>query len=89
MRISGNRSFLSYGFLLAPLLLSGCSRAPSFDIMGSFFPSWLVSFIVAVVLTAMTRLALQHFRLRLAFPILTYASLAAFFSFALWLIFLH
>lgn len=80
---------VNYGLLLAPLLLSGCSRAPSFDILGSFFPAWLVCFVIAVVLTAIIQLALRHFRLRLAFPILTYASLTAFFAFALWLMFLY
>jgi Na+/glutamate symporter len=79
---------LTYGFLLAPLLLSGCSRAPSFDILGSFFPAWLVCFVVAIVLTAIIQLVLRRFRVRLAFPILAYASLAAFFTFALWLMFL-
>ena len=80
---------LTYGLLPAPLLLSGCSRAPSFDILGSFFPAWLVCFVIAIVLSAIIQLVLRHFRLRLAFPILTYASLTAFFTFALWLMFLH
>ena len=28
-------------FLACALLLVGCSRAPSVDVMGSFFPAWL------------------------------------------------
>ena len=89
MRINGNRAFVSSGWLLTPLLLTGCSRAPSFDILGSFFPAWLVCFVVAIMLTALTQLVLQRFGLRLAFPVLAYASLAALYAFALWFIFVR
>ena len=75
--------------LLAALLLNGCTRAPSFEIVGSFFPAWLVCLLVAIVFTALTQLALRQFRLTLAFPVLAYASLAVFYTFALWLIFLR
>ena len=31
------------GCLGAPMvLLSGCSRAPEIDVLGSFFPAWVV-----------------------------------------------
>ena len=76
-------------FVPALLLITGCGRAPSFDILGSFFPAWLVCLIVAIVFTALTQLAMRQFRLALAFPVLAYASLAAFYTFALWLIFLR
>ena len=72
--------------LVAPLL-SSCSRAPSVDVLGSFFPAWLFCFVLAIVLTALVRLGLQRLHFQLAFPILVYLSLAAFFTFALWLIF--
>jgi len=72
-------------FLIA-LLLAGCSRAPSFDVLGSFFPAWLVCFIVAIVLTSLVRLALLRLHRKAALPILVYPSLAAFFTFGLWLI---
>jgi hypothetical protein len=75
-------------FFITPLLLS-CSRAPSVDILGSFFPSWLFCFVVAIVLTAFVRLGLQRLHVQIAFPILVYPSLAAFFTFALWLIFFY
>jgi hypothetical protein len=75
-------------FFITPLLVS-CSRAPSVDILGSFFPTWLLCFVVAIVLTAFVRLGLQRLHLQIAFPILVYPSLAAFFTFALWLIFFY
>jgi len=89
MSINGHRAFLRSGLLLASLLLTGCARAPSFDILGSFFPAWLVCFAVAIVLTALTQWVLQRFGVRLAFPVLAYASLAALYTFALWLIFVR
>ena len=72
-------------FLIA-LLLAGCSRAPSFDVLGSFFPAWLLCFIVAIVLTSLVRLALVRLHMKVGLPILVYPSLAAVFTFGLWLI---
>ena len=74
--------------LVAPLL-AGCSRAPSVDVLGSFFPAWLVCFLVSIVLTALVRLALLRLRVKAALPILVYPSLAALFTFLLWLIFFY
>jgi fructose-specific phosphotransferase system IIC component len=72
--------------VVAPLL-SSCSRAPSIDVLGSFFPAWLVCFIAAIVLTALVRLTLLRLRVKPALPLLVYPSLAALFTFLLWLIF--
>jgi YtcA-like protein len=74
--------------LVAPLL-SSCSRAPSVEVLGSFFPAWLVCFIVAIVLTALVRLLVMRLRLKVALPMLAYSGLAAFFTFALWLVFFN
>lgn len=75
--------------LLPTPLLSGCSRAPSVEVLGSFFPAWLVCFIVAIVLTALVRLALLRLRVKVALPMLAYPGLAVFFTFALWLVFFY
>ena len=69
---------------LAPLLLTGCGRAPAFDVLGSFFPAWLVCFAVAVLLAVLCRSLLQP-RVEITFPVLVYPSLTAIFTFALWL----
>lgn len=73
--------------LLASWFLASCSRAPSVDILGSFFPAWLVCLVLAILLTALTQLVLSRLRLKLAFPVLVYPCLAALYTFALWLIF--
>jgi len=48
-----------------------------------------VCFIVAIVLTALARLALLRLRVKAALPMLIYPSLVALFTFMLWLIFFY
>ena len=75
--------------LIFALLSGGCSRAPSVDVLGSFFPAWLLCSVIAVLLTVLVRVLLQRVQVKVAFPILVYPSLAAFFTFLLWLIFFY
>jgi hypothetical protein len=75
------------GLLLTLFALTSCSRAPSFDIVGSFFPAWLMCLIVAIGLTALSGWLLRALHIAVAVPVLTYPSLTAFFTFALWLLF--
>jgi hypothetical protein len=75
--------------LLFVLVLSGCTRAPSVDVIGSFFPAWLVCFIVAIVLTSLVRWTLSRLQMKVELPVLLYPSLTAFFTFALWLVFFY
>jgi hypothetical protein len=72
----------------ATLLLTGCSRAPSFNILGSFFPSWILCGVIGILLTVAARLLFVHIRLeeQLSPLILVYPCLAAFFTFSLWLL---
>ena len=79
--------FARHGLVLVLLLLTSCVRAPSFDIVGSFFPAWLVCLVVAILLTVSTRWLLLRLHIPIAWPVLTYPSLTAFFTFALWLVF--
>jgi hypothetical protein len=62
------------------------TRAPSFDILGSFFPAWLVCVALALLLTATARWLFSRLHIAIELPVLTYPSLTALFSFALWLI---
>ncbi|HXI42073.1 MAG TPA: YtcA family lipoprotein [Bryobacteraceae bacterium] len=90
MTILQNSRFVRLlSLLLVAPLLSSCSRAPSIEVLGSFFPAWLVCFIVAIVLTALARLALLRLRVKAALPLLVYPSLAALLTFLLWLIFFY
>ena len=76
-------------FFLPVSLLVGCSRAPSVEVLGSFFPAWLVCFIVAIVLTSLVRLLVLRLDVKVTLPLLAYPALAAFFTFALWLVFFN
>jgi hypothetical protein len=63
------------------------TRAPSFDVLGSFFPAWLVCLALGILLTAAARWLLLRFRIVIALPALTYPSLTVLFTLALWLAF--
>jgi hypothetical protein len=89
MNANGNRRFLTYVLALAPLLFTSCGRAPAVDVLGSFFPGWLVCLVAAVLLTAVGRLVLLRFHMNFDLPVVAYPSLTAFLTFALWLIFFH
>lgn len=78
---------MRYGVLVTLFLLTSCSRAPSFDIVGSFFPAWLVCLVLAIVLTTLAGFLLRRLHIPIAVPTLTYPSLTALFTLALWLVF--
>ena len=84
--MSVRQSLLLWAFTTS-CFLSGCGRAPSFDILGSFFPSWLVCLAAGLLLTVMARWLLLRVHIVLALPILTYPSLTALFTLALWITF--
>ena len=79
------------GASVAPTLLAaGCSRAPSFNILGSFFPAWIGCGVIGILLAVAVRLFFVHIKLedKLLFPlILVYPCLTLFFTFTLWLLF--
>src|SRR5262249_9724898 len=80
------RGTSSYGGALALALLAGCSRAPTFDIMGSLFPAWLVCLVLGILLAVVARWMLLRQKIDIAWPVLAYPSLAALFTFMLWLL---
>jgi hypothetical protein len=82
-----NGRLLKRVFLLAPLLLASCSRAPSFDILGSYFPAWLICLALSVVLTVVVRWLLLRLQIAVVIPIVVYPSLTALFAFGMWLVF--
>lgn len=87
---SSTRRMISIGVSFAALLLTvGCSRAPSFNILGSFFPSWIVCGLIGILLTVAVRWFFVRikFEQELAPLILVYPCLTAFFTFTLWLLF--
>ena len=67
------------------LFLAGCGRAPAFDILGSFFPAWMVCLVPAIILTVLSLPLLRRY-VEIAWPVLVYPGLTALFAFALWLV---
>lgn len=83
------RKIKNAAVFLPALVLSGCSRAPSFNILGSFFPAWILCSVIGILLTLGARLLFvrMNFEQQLSPLILVYPCLAAFFTFTLWLLF--
>jgi hypothetical protein len=71
------------------LLCTGCGRAPSIDIIGSFFPVWMVCLTIAIVLASILRLVLLRYQFESDIgPVaLFYPSVVILLSCLLWLIF--
>jgi YtcA family len=67
--------------------MTGCSKAPAIDVMGSLFPAWLLCIVLGTLLTAGTHWLLTRQRFNLLFPFVTYPCLAAAYTFTIWLIF--
>ena len=71
-----------------PFLMSGCGLAPSVNILGSFFPAWLISIVTGVVLTVLVRQVFVATELApyLRPAGLVYPGLTCLLIFATWLI---
>ena len=87
---SSLRHFFAPGF--SHLLLAGCGldkHSPTIDVLGSYFPAWMVCLIIGIVLTLITRQFFIGFKLeaRLRAALLVYLCLAVLFTLAVWLIF--
>lgn len=73
------------------LPLCSCVQAPEFNILGSYFPAWMVCLFAGILLTVLLRLFVNRFHLEdyLRPTVLTYPSTAALFTFTLWLAFFN
>ncbi len=71
------------------VLSTSCARAPSVDILGSFFPVWMVCLVIGVFLTFGLRLLLLRTRMEAEVgPLaLFYPCAVILFTGLLWLIF--
>ena len=78
-------------FLLLPaiLLASGCAYSPTVDVVGSYFPAWMLCIIVGLVSTLIVRLLLIGFGIysHLRLKPLVFSCMAISFTFVVWLAF--
>lgn len=73
---------------LALIGCSGCSRAPSIEFIGTFFPVWMVCILAALAITGLIRAGLVRLGLeqKLGPLVVFYPSLMVAISCVLWLI---
>ena len=83
------RTGLAVSMVVSTLISTGCNRAPSVDVLGSFFPVWMVCVIIAVVLVSLLRILMVRLKLEPEVgPLaLFYPSAVILFAGLLWLIF--
>ena len=70
--------------------LAGCAAAPAHDILGSYFPSWMICALLGLVLALIVRQILVATKIDEAVPApaLVYLVMAVAFAFLLWLVWL-
>lgn len=70
------------------VLLAGCGHAPEFNILGSYFPAWLLCIAAGAMLSGLSFAALRRAGLEreIVASIVVYPCLAIFFACTLWLL---
>jgi hypothetical protein len=86
---SSSRRIFSVGLASSLVFaLSGCARAPSFNVLGSYFPGWIACIVASILLTAVIRFVLNRLQWERHLPALPlfYFSIALLIACAIWLI---
>lgn len=78
--------------LLGSLILAGCredDHSPTIDVLGSYFPAWMICIVIGLALTLIARQLFIGFKLdsHLRPAPLVYLCLAIFFALTVWLLF--
>jgi hypothetical protein len=84
-----SRRIVSAGFASTLVFaLTGCSRSPSFNILGSYFPGWIACMVASVLVTALVRFILNRLQWEQRVPALPlfYFAIALLIACLLWLI---
>jgi hypothetical protein len=89
MSDDGMKRVQAKGLLTLAILLTGCGRAPSVDVLGSFFPVWMLCLTIGIVLTFGVHFVLVRCRLETEVgpQALFYPCLVLLFTSVLWLTF--
>jgi hypothetical protein len=76
--------------VLSTCVISGCSGSPSRNILGSYFPSWMVCALVGLAAALIARMVLKGSGLlgELPAPLVVLLSIGCAVTFALWLLWL-
>jgi len=77
--------------LVLPMILSlaGCAFSPTVDVLGSYFPSWMLCIILGLVITLIARLLLIGFGIyaQMRLRPLIISCMAILFTLAVWGVF--
>ncbi|HEY2534741.1 MAG TPA: YtcA family lipoprotein [Xanthobacteraceae bacterium] len=85
------RTWAVRGFLLAALVsLGGCNGAPSRNILGSYFPSWMVCALVGIAVAGIARAIFKASGIlqELPVPFVVLLAIGCVATFTLWLLWL-
>ena len=82
-------SLLPVALSLSVLSVLGCSRNPNVEIVGSYFPGWMLSLATGVVLTLLAHSLLhkQGLDRTVGHPAVIYPGMVVLFTCLLWLCF--
>jgi len=83
------RLVTSMFFPLPIIFLMGCSRNPNVEIVGSYFPGWMLALALGVglALTTHSLLRRQGMDRTIGYPAIVYPSMVVLFTCLLWLCF--
>ena len=83
--LKGGKALLSALFILP--VLTGCNHVPSQNILGSYFPSWMLCALGGIFLSVLVRQLLARMKVDAFIParFLVYTALAVGLTFLLWL----
>lgn len=79
--------------VLLPAILSGChsmrAHSPTIDVLGSYFPAWLLCIVAGLALTLITRQLLVGFNLNVHLhpAAVVYPCMILLYTLAVWLAF--
>jgi hypothetical protein len=89
MRGIAHIAFRRVGTFVAGVPLCGCERVPSVNLLGAYFPSWMLCIVIGVALTLVARWAFVAGGVEpwIGPRGLVYPALAIVFALAAWLMF--
>jgi hypothetical protein len=82
-----NKAFVMRAAVSLFLLTSGCSRNPNVEILGSYFPGWMLSLVLGIAFTGLTHALLRRRGLLhwVGHPAVIYPAMVILFTCLLWL----
>ena len=88
-RAAARNCIFATGALLSMTGLAGCSFSPSVNLLGSYFPAWILCCMIAIACTAVTHMLFSRWKLldQLWPTALLYPCLICFVSCVIWLVF--